>query len=145
MYRDAPNIPPAPPGGVTEQHVHLGGSVSIYRLWEMGQMHGIRGLGSYDEFLSKTHRRPDNAHSLEEYLRIFDLVEAIQSGPQNLRESIHVAVSGAFRTGGMRRLGPGGEGADLEPALAISQVGTAFMSAQTHRRAFFARGTCRAV
>jgi adenosine deaminase len=122
MYRDTPIIPPAPPGGVTEQHVHLGGSVSIYRLWEMGQMHGIRGLGSYDEFLNKTHRRPDNAHSLEEYLRIFDLVEAIQSGPQNLRESIHVAVSGAFRTGGMRRLGPGGEGADLEPALAIRKL-----------------------
>lgn len=122
MYRDAPTIPPAPPGGVTEQHVHLGGSVSIYRLWEMGQLHGIRGLGSYDEFLSKTHRRTENAHSLEEYLRIFDLVEAIQSGPQNLRESIHVAVSGAFRTGGMRRLGPGGEGADLEPALAIRKL-----------------------
>ena len=122
MYRDAPHIPPAPPGGVTEQHVHLGGSVSIYRLWEMGQMHGIRGLGSYDEFLSKTHRRPDNAHSLEEYIRIFDLVEAIQSGPQNMRESIHVAVSGAFRTGGMRRLGPGGEGADMEPALAIRKL-----------------------
>ncbi len=122
MYRDAPAIPPAPAGGVTEQHVHLGGSVSIYRLWEMGQMHGIRGLGSYDEFLRKTHRRPENAHSLEEYLRIFDLVEAIQSGPQNLRESIHVAVSGAFRTGGMRRLGPGGEGADLEPALAIRKL-----------------------
>ena len=122
MYRETRDIPPAPPGGVTEQHVHLGGSVSIYRLWEMGQMHGIRGLGSYDEFLTKTHRRPDNAHSLEEYLCIFDLVEAIQSGPQNLRESIHVAVSGAFRTGGMRRLGPGGEGADLEPALAIRKL-----------------------
>ena len=28
MYRDVPDIPPTPPGGVTEQHVHLGGSVS---------------------------------------------------------------------------------------------------------------------
>lgn len=114
--------PPAPPGGITEQHVHLGGSVSIYRLWEMGQMRGIRGLGSYEEFLARAYRSPQNSRSLEEYLRIFDLVEAIQSGPQSVRESIHVAVSGAFRTGGMRRLGPGGEGADSEPALAIRKL-----------------------
>jgi adenosine deaminase len=107
---------------VTEQHVHLGGSVSIYRLWEMGQMQGIRGLGSYEDFVNQAQRRPDNIHSLDDYLRIFDLVEAIQSGPQRLRESIHVAVSGAFRTGGMRRLGPGGEGADLEPALAVRKL-----------------------
>lgn len=115
-------FPPAPAGGVTEQHVHLGGSVSIYRLWEMGQMRGIRGLGNYEEFISQAHLRPDSIHSLDEYLRIFDLVEAIQSGPQSLRESIHVAVNGAFRTGGMRRLGPGGEGADQEPALAVRKL-----------------------
>ena len=115
-------LPPAPPDGVTEQHVHLGGSVGIYRLWEMGQMRGIRGLGSYDEFVDRAHRRPENSGSLDEYLRIFDLIEAIQSGPESLRESIHVAVSGAFRTGGMRRLGPGGEGADLEPALAVRKL-----------------------
>lgn len=122
MSSTAPQIPPAPPGGVTEQHVHLGGSVSIYRLWEMGQMRGIRGLGSYEEFVNQAQRRPENSGSLDEYLRIFDLVEAIQSGPQSLRESIHVAVSGAFRTGGMRRLGPGGEGADLEPPLAVRKL-----------------------
>lgn len=122
MSSTAPQIPPAPPGGVTEQHVHLGGSVSIYRLWEMGQMRGIRGLGSYEEFVNQAHRRPENSGSLDEYLRIFDLVEAIQSGPQSLRESIHVAVNGAFRTGGMRRLGPGGEGADLDPPLAVRKL-----------------------
>jgi adenosine deaminase len=114
---------PSPPGdGVTEQHVHLGGSVSIYRLWEMGQMHGIRGLGSYDQFVRLAHRRPDTITSLDEYLRVFDLVEAIQSGPDSLRESIHVAVSGAYRTAGMRQLGPGGEGADLEPPLAVRKL-----------------------
>jgi adenosine deaminase len=122
VRNEASLLPPAPPGGVTEQHVHLGGSVSIYRLWEMGHMRGIRGLGSYDEFLNQAHRRPENARSLDEYLRIFDLVEAIQSGPESLRDSIHVAVSGAFRTGGMRRLGPGGEGADPEPALAVRKL-----------------------
>jgi hypothetical protein len=114
---------PAPPAdGVTEQHVHLGGSVSIYRLWEMGQVRGIRGLGSYDQFVRLAHRRPDTITSLDEYLRVFDLVEAIQSGPESVRESIHVAVSGAYRTAGMRQLGPGGEGADLEPPLAVRKL-----------------------
>lgn len=122
MNQSAAQIPPAPPGGVTEQHVHLGGSVSIYRLWEMGQLQGIRGLSNYETFVNEAHRRPENSGSLDQYLRIFDLVEAIQSGPQSLRESIHVAVNGAFRTGGMRRLGPGGEGADMEPALAVRKL-----------------------
>lgn len=117
-----PSFPPAPPDGVTEQHVHLGGSVSIYRLWEMGQRRGIRGLGSYDQFVQLAHRRPDTITSLDEYLHVFDLVEAIQSGPDSLRESIHVAVSGAYRTAGMRQLGPGGEGADMEPPLAVRKL-----------------------
>ncbi len=114
---------PSPPAeGVTEQHVHLGGSVSIYRLWEMGQMRGIRGLGSYNQFVRLAHRRPDTITSLDEYLRVFDLVEAIQSGPDSVRESIQVAVSGAYRTAGMRQLGPGGEGADLDPPLAVRKL-----------------------
>jgi hypothetical protein len=102
--------------------VHLGGSVSIYRLWEMGQVRGIRGLGSYDQFVRLAHRRPDTITSLDDYLRVFDLVEAIQSGPDGLRESIQVAVSGAYRTAGMRQLGPGGEGADLEPPFAVRKL-----------------------
>ncbi len=115
-------FPEVPASGVTEQHVHLGGSVGIYRLWEMGQMRGIRGLGTYEDFISRAHLRKENIGSLDDYLRIFDLIESIQSGPESLRESIHVAVNGAFRTGGMRRLGPGGEGADLDQALAIRRL-----------------------
>lgn len=122
MRLDQVAFPPAPPAGVTEQHVHLGGSVSIYRLWEMGQIRGIRGLGSYEQFVHLAHRRPDTITSLDEYLRVFDLVEAIQSGPDSVRESIHVAVSGAYRTAGMRQLGPGGEGADPEPPLAVRRL-----------------------
>lgn len=122
MRLDQVAFPPAPAGGVTEQHVHLGGSVSIYRLWEMGQIRGIRGLGSYEQFVRLAHRRPDTITSLDDYLRVFDLVEAIQSGPDSVRESVHVAVSGAYRTAGMRQLGPGGEGADPEPPLAVRRL-----------------------
>jgi adenosine deaminase len=109
--------------GVTELHVHLGGSVPIYRLWEMGMTRGIRGVGdSYEDFITLLHRSPDRLGSLDDYLEIFDTVELIQAGPQAVRESIMVAINGAYRTGGMTRLAPGGEGGDPEPAFSITQL-----------------------
>jgi adenosine deaminase len=109
--------------GVTELHVHLGGSVPLYRLWEMGISRGIRGVGySYEDFIQKLHRNPDKLGDLDEYLEIFDTVELIQAGPQAVRESIIIAINGAYRTGGMARLAPGGEGGDPEPAFAINQL-----------------------
>ncbi|HMO18719.1 MAG TPA: hypothetical protein PKA63_10380 [Oligoflexia bacterium] len=109
--------------GVAELHVHLGGSVPIYRLWEMGMSRGIRGVGdSYEDFISLLHRRSDSLQNLDDYLAVFDTVELIQAGPQAVRESIMVAINGAYRTGGMSRLAPGGEGGDPEPAFSITQL-----------------------
>ena len=108
---------------VTELHVHLGGSVPIYRLWEMGIARGIRGVaGSYEDFIRMLHRSKNNAGSLERYLEVFDTVELIQAGPRAVAESIRIAINGAYRTGGMSRLGPGGEGGDPDPAFAISKL-----------------------
>lgn len=109
--------------GVTELHVHLGGSVPLYRLWEMGISRGIRGVGdSYEDFIHKLHRAPDRLDNLDDYLEIFDTVELIQAGPHAVRESITIAINGAYRTGGMTRLAPGGEGGDPDPAFAINQL-----------------------
>jgi adenosine deaminase len=109
--------------GVTELHVHLGGSVPIYRLWEMGIARGIRGVGdSYEDFIHLLHRSSDRLDNLDDYLEIFDTVELIQAGPQAVRESIIIAINGAYRTGGMARLAPGGEGGDPEPAFSINQL-----------------------
>ena len=109
--------------GVTELHVHLGGSVPLYRLWEMGIARGIRGVGdSYEDFIQLLHRSSDRLDNLDDYLEIFDTVELIQAGPQAVRESITIAINGAYRTGGMTRLAPGGEGGDPEPAFAINQL-----------------------
>ena len=117
------DIIPADLKGVTELHVHLGGSVPLYRLWEMGISRGIRGVGdSYENFISKLHRNPDKLDDLDDYLEIFDTVELIQAGPHAVRESITIAINGAYRTGGMTRLAPGGEGGDPEPAFAITQL-----------------------
>jgi len=108
---------------VTELHVHLGGSVPLYRLWDMGIARGIRGVaGSYEDFISALQRNAENTGDLDRYLEVFDIAELIQAGPQAVAESIRIAINGAYRTGGMRRLGPGGEGADPHPAFAITQL-----------------------
>ncbi len=108
---------------VTELHVHLGGAVPIYRLWEMGMARGIRGVAhSYSDFIRLLHRGADHVRDLNEYLEIFDMVELIQAGPQAVAESIRIAINGAYRTGGMRTLGPGGEGGDPNPVFAITQL-----------------------
>ena len=92
----------AVPGeGVVEQHVHLGGSVPIHRLYEAAVDRGIRlPVQSYDEFASLLHRRRDNSGTLERYLEIYEVAERIQSGPQAVRESVLIALNGAARTGG---------------------------------------------
>ncbi len=108
---------------VTELHVHLGGAVPLYRLWEMGMERGIRGVAhSYTEFIELLTRAPSEVKNLDDYLAIFDMVELIQAGPHAVAESIRIAINGAYRTGGMRRLGPGGEGGDPYPVFAITQL-----------------------
>lgn len=108
---------------VTELHVHLGGAVPLYRLWEMGIARGIRGVAhSYTEFINILRRGTESIENLDDYLAVFDMVELIQAGPQAVEESIRIAINGAYRTGGMRQLGPGGEGGDPNPVFAITQL-----------------------
>ena len=111
------------PETVTELHVHLGGSVPLYRLWEMGLNKGVRGLGqSYEEFIDLVKIQAERVHDLDSYLEIYDKIELIQSGPDAVRESILIAIHGAYRTGGMKHLGPGGEGGDPEPLFKIGRL-----------------------
>jgi len=108
---------------ITELHIHLGGSVPIYRLWEMGIARGIRGVAqSYENFIRLLRRTPENSGDLDRYLEIFDIIELIQAGPKGVAESIRIAINGAYRTGGMRRLGPGGEGGDPDPIFSITRL-----------------------
>lgn len=111
------------PKTVTELHVHLGGSVPLYRLWEMAIDKGIRGIGSgYEEFVDLVKIHPDRVKDLDTYLEIYDKIELIQSGPESVRESIIIAVNGSYRTGGMKHLGPGGEGGDPHPLFTIGRL-----------------------
>ena len=108
---------------IAELHVHLGGSVPLYRLWEMGIARGIRGVAqSFEDFVNVLHRSASNTGDLDRYLEIFDMVELIQAGPHAISEAITIAINGAYRTGGMRKLGPGGEGGDPNPVFAITTL-----------------------
>jgi len=111
------------PETVTELHAHLGGSVPLYRLWEMGVEKGVRGIGKgYDEFINLIKISPDRVKDLDTYLQIYDRIELIQSGPESLRQSVIIAIHGVYRTGGMRQLGPGGEGGDPHPLFRIGRL-----------------------
>lgn len=111
------------PEKVTELHAHLGGSVPIYRLWEMSLEKGVRGTGKgYDEFIELVKIKENRVKDLDSYLEIYDRIELIQSGPDALRQSIIIAIHGAYRTGGMRHLGPGGEGGDPAPLFRIGRL-----------------------
>lgn len=108
------------PKNVTELHVHLGGSVPLYRLWEIAIDRGIRGIGSgYEDFINILKIQDGKVKDLDSYLEVYDKIELIQSGPASVRESIIIAVHRAYRTGGMVKLGPGGEGGSPESLFAI--------------------------
>ncbi len=111
------------PRTVAEIHVHLGGSVPIYRLWEIAIERGIRGLGSgYEDFLDVIKIQENRVHNLDSYLEIYDKIELIQSGPNSVRESLIIAIHRAYRTGGMIHLGPGGEGGSPTPLFNIGKL-----------------------
>jgi adenosine deaminase len=108
---------------VTEIHTHLGGSVPLYRLWEIAVERGIRGMGNgYEDFIKTLKITEGEVKDLDTYLEVYDRVELIQSGPQAVRESIIIALHRAYRTGGMAELGPGGEGGDPEPLFRIGRI-----------------------
>jgi adenosine deaminase len=97
------------PSVVTELHVHLGGSVPLYRIWEIAVDRGIRGLGNgYHEFINQLQIVDGKVHDLDSYLEVYDKVELVQSGPQAVRESVIIAIHRAYRTGGAIEIGPGG-------------------------------------
>lgn len=111
------------PHSATEIHVHLGGSVPLYRLWEIAIRRGIRGMGDdYEEFVNIVKRQEGKVFDLDSYLEIYDRIELIQSGPEAVRESIIIAIHRAFLSGGMVGFGPGGEAPEGAPLFSIGRL-----------------------
>lgn len=81
---------------LAEIHTHLGFSISPTMLWEIAHEQGIKlPTKNYWEFeqLITIHE----AKGYEEYLKMFDWTEKIQSSPEALFTGMQTIVSGAYR------------------------------------------------
>ncbi len=81
---------------LAELHAHVGFSVSPTMMWEMAHEQGLRlPTKDYWEFerMITIYKRKD----YEEYLKLYDLTEKIQSSPEALFTAMQVAISGAYR------------------------------------------------
>lgn len=110
------------PREVTELHVHLGGSVPLYRLWEISINRGIRGVGDgYEDFVNMLKLQNGTVADLDSYLQVYEHVELIQSGPNAVRESVIIAIHRAFCTGGLIHVGSGAENITHESLFSIGR------------------------
>lgn len=88
---------------LTELHAHLGFSVSPTMLWELAHDQGLK-LPTKDywqfERLITIYERKE----YEEYLKLYDLTEKIQSSPEALFTATQTAISGAYRKNNITKL-----------------------------------------
>ncbi len=81
---------------LTELHTHLGFAISPTMLWEIAHDQGILlPTKDYWEFVEMITIQ--DSKSYEEYLKMYDWTEKIQSSPEALFLGIQNVVSGAFR------------------------------------------------
>jgi adenosine deaminase len=81
---------------LTEQHTHLGFSVSPTMLWEIAHNQGLKlptkDYWEFEKMVTMYETKP-----YEEYLLLYDLTEKIQSSPEALFTAAETSVSGAYR------------------------------------------------
>lgn len=116
----------------------MGGSVPIYRLWEIAVERGIRGMGQdYEDFVNILRIADNRVKDLDTYLEVYDKVELIQSGPNAVTESIIIAIHRAYRTGGMAKLGPSGEGGSPHQLFTVGKLELRFNPLKRTGAVFF--------
>lgn len=81
---------------LAELHMHLGSAVSPMMLWEMAHEQGIRlptkDFWQFEKLVSLQESKP-----YEEYLKMYDILEMIQSSPEAMFMAAQTAVSRAYR------------------------------------------------
>lgn len=88
---------------LAELHTHLGFSISATMLWELAHDQGLKlPATDYWEFenLVSIHKKK----SYEDYLKMFDLTERIQSSPQAMFVGMQSILSGAYRKSNITKL-----------------------------------------
>lgn len=81
---------------LTELHTHLGFCVSPTILWELAHDQGLK-LPTKDYWEFERLVTMYEAKDYEEYLKLYDLTEKIQSSPEALFVAVQTAISGAYR------------------------------------------------
>lgn len=81
---------------LTELHVHVGSAVSPTMMWEMAHEQGIK-LPTKDYWKFETMVTMHQTKPYEKYLKIYDLLEMIQSSPEAMFTAMQTAISGAYR------------------------------------------------
>lgn len=84
-------------------HLHLGASSTPHSLWELAHEQGIR-LPEKDYFSFIDSITIKNQTTYDKYLKFFDTTELIQSSTYAIERATHLAVSRAYRKGGVTTL-----------------------------------------
>lgn len=88
---------------LTELHAHLGFSVSPTMLWELAHDQGLK-LPTKDYWQFERLITIYETKEYEEYLKLYDLTEKIQSSPEALFTATQTAISGAYRKNNITKL-----------------------------------------
>ncbi len=88
---------------LTELHAHLGFSVSPTMLWELAHDQGLK-LPTKDYWKFEKLVTIYETKEYNEYLKLYDLTEKIQSSPEALFTAAQTAISGAYRKNNITRL-----------------------------------------
>lgn len=88
---------------LTELHTHLGFSISPTMLWELAHEQGIK-LPTKDYWEFEKLITIQEKKDYEDYLKMYDMTEKIQSSPEALFSGIQAAVSGAYRKNNITKL-----------------------------------------
>jgi adenosine deaminase len=83
---------------LAELHVHLGGAVDPAVMWEIAHAQGIRlPTKDYWQFVDMITANPNSLKSLEDYLKLFNWTDLIQSSPAAVERSVYQTIAGAYR------------------------------------------------
>ena len=83
---------------LAELHVHLGGSVDPAVMWEIAHLQGIRlPTKDYWSFVDMITVSRKSAKSLDDYLKLFNWTDLIQSSPTAVERAVYQTIAGAYR------------------------------------------------
>jgi adenosine deaminase len=89
---------PGLPEYLTELHLHVGGAVAPHILFSLAREQGIKlPVRDYFEFVELVTSTPEKVRSLDDYLRILEFTEKIQSSPLAIERAVYEILGKEYR------------------------------------------------